>query len=91
MGYAAAAKLKAVKACGDLFPRLSVVISFGKQSGLCSPVAASFVFASVLSLVSFRKAFAVPFFPYIVNPDGAEYVPEHRTIPRAAVSHLAVV
>lgn len=91
MGYAATAILSTIKACGDLFPRLSVVVSFGRQFSVCSPVVPFSGVVFFLSLVSSLKAFAVSFFSYIVDLDGAEFVPGNRTIPRAAVSHLAAV
>jgi len=68
MGYAAAVKLRAVKACGDLFPRLSVVVPFGKQSGFCSPVVPFSGIVSVLSPVSSLKAIIVSFFHTLLIP-----------------------
>jgi hypothetical protein len=85
MGYTVAATRTSVKAAAVL-NRLSLVVA----SSVCSPVASCQIPVSpvkTFDIFSFSSVFYS--FKYPVIFDGAEFVSGNRTIPRAAVSHLA--
>ena len=84
MGYTVAATRTSVKAAA-VFTRLSVVVA----SSVFSPLGSCFTFSPVNTLDFSAFTVGIRNFMNPVYFDGAEFVSGNRTIPRAAVSHLA--